>query len=81
MQPSFDVKQSIGLFNLSAFIGGSMRYLQIVIFIIALMAFISALFFIGSDTGDVLWRMGVAILLLDIVCIMLWPRPLGEIAN
>lgn len=56
-----------------------MRYLQVIIFIVAILAFITALFFIGSDTGDVLWRMGVAFLLFDIVCIMLWPRASGKI--
>ncbi len=56
-----------------------MRYLQIIIFIVAIISFITALFFIGSNAGDVLWRLGVAFLLLDIVCIMLWPRTFGKI--
>jgi len=50
-----------------------MRQLQVGIFVLALAAFIIALFFIGSDTGDALWRAGVAGLLLDIVAIKLWP--------
>lgn len=51
-----------------------MRYFQIILFIMAALAFITSLFFIGSIIGDVLWRAGMATLLFDIVCIMLWPR-------
>lgn len=50
-----------------------MRSLQIVLFIVGLAAFIAALAFIGEETGDTLWRAGVAVLLLDVVCMMLWP--------
>ena len=46
-----------------------MRYLQIVLFIGAALS----LYFIKSALGDVLWRAGMATLLFDIVCIMLWP--------
>jgi hypothetical protein len=52
-----------------------MRYLQIFVFVVGLAAFIAAIFLIGTDTGDTLWRVGVAVLLLDVVCIMLWPTP------
>ena len=59
-------------------IGGSMRYLQIVLFIGAALSFIIALFFAGTVKGDILWRAGIAILLFDVVCIMLWPtKPKG----
>jgi len=51
-----------------------MRYFQIVLFLMAALSFISSLFFVGSIIGDVLWRAGMATLLFDIVCIMLWPR-------
>lgn len=51
-----------------------MRYFQITLFLFAALSFITALFFIGSVTGDVLWRSGIAILLIDVVCIMLWPQ-------
>lgn len=51
-----------------------MRYLQIVILAIAVIGFIVAVFFAGSGTGDIMWRAGIAILLLDVVCIMLWPE-------
>lgn len=50
-----------------------MRLFQIIIFLIAVLSLISALFFIGSDTGLDLWRAGVGILLIDVVFLMLWP--------
>jgi hypothetical protein len=50
-----------------------MRYIQVILFFAAVLAFIVSLFFIGSVIGDALWRAGMAILLLDIVGIMLWP--------
>lgn len=50
-----------------------MRYFQIVLFSVAALSFIIALYFIDSDTGLDLWRIGIAALLLDVVCIMLWP--------
>jgi hypothetical protein len=52
-----------------------MRYFQVSLFILALAAFVAALFFVGSGTGDTLWRAGIAALMLDIVCMMLWPKP------
>lgn len=53
-----------------------MRQLQVGIFFLAVVAFIAALFFIGSDTGGDLWRGGVAALLVDLVLMKLWPaRP------
>ena len=50
-----------------------MRLFQIVLFLVAAMSFVAALFFIGSDTGLDLWRAGVGILLIDVVFLMLWP--------
>jgi len=50
-----------------------MRFIQGIFFFVGFAAFLAAMFFVGADTGDVLWRVGVAALLLDIVCIMLWP--------
>ena len=55
-----------------------MRRLQIVVFFVAVLAFIAALFFVGSDTGETLWMLGIALLLTDNVCIMLWPRSLSK---
>jgi len=49
------------------------RQLQVTLFVLALVAFIAALFVTGTEMGDILWRGGVAVLLLDLVCIKLWP--------
>jgi hypothetical protein len=51
-----------------------MRVFQIILFFVALLDLISALIFAGSVMGDILWRVGIAILLIDVVCIMLWPE-------
>lgn len=50
-----------------------MRVLQITFFCVGAAAFLAAIFFIGSDTGNTLWRVGVAMLLIDVVCLLLWP--------
>ena len=50
-----------------------MRYFQIVLFLCAALSFILSVFFVGTVTGDVIWRAGIAFLLFDMVCIMLWP--------
>jgi membrane protein YdbS with pleckstrin-like domain len=50
-----------------------MRILQLVLFSIGVLAFLSAAFFIGTDDGNSLWKIGIAMLLLDVVCIQLWP--------
>ena len=52
-----------------------MRNLQICVLFVGLAVFIAAIFFAGAVTGDILWRVGIAALLLYAVCIMLWPRP------
>jgi hypothetical protein len=54
-----------------------MRFVQIALLCVAVLVFVTALFFAGTNTGDVLWRVGVAALLVDVVCIMLWPRAPG----
>ncbi len=51
-----------------------MRQLQVGILVVAFAALFAALFFIGTDTGLDLWRVGIAVLLLDIVVIKLWPN-------
>ena len=58
-----------------------MRQLQVGIFVLALAAFITSVFFIGSDTGDALWRAGVAGLLIDMVAIKLWPAHPATASN
>lgn len=57
-----------------------MRVLQITLFCVGVAAFLAAAFFIGSDTGNTLWRVGVAMLLIDVVCLLLWPgsKPASE---
>ena len=50
-----------------------MRRFQLILFFLAAATLIAALIFMGTGTGDVLWRIGIAALLGDIVCIMLWP--------
>ncbi len=54
-----------------------MRQAQVAMYVLACAAFVAALFFIGKDShwGVTLWRMGIAFLLIDIVCIMLWSCP------
>ncbi len=48
-----------------------MRIIQIIGFIAGIVAFGAAGAFAGSETGDTLWRAGIAILLTDIVLILL----------
>ena len=50
-----------------------MRKVQEGIFVLAVAVLTATLFFLGTDTGLDLWRGGIAILVLDIVAIMLWP--------
>lgn len=51
-----------------------MRAFQIILFVLGVVALLAALPFIGSVSGDALWRAGIAVFLMDIVCVMLWPR-------
>ncbi len=50
-----------------------MRQVQVGIFGVAMAALFAALFFIGKNTGLDLWRVGIGVLLIDVVFIMLWP--------
>jgi hypothetical protein len=50
-----------------------MRSLQIVILILAIVAFVVAVFFTGTETGLTLWYTGVALLLIDMVVCLIWP--------
>ena len=50
-----------------------MRQLQVALFTLAVVAFVAAIFFVGDMMGDTLWRAGVAALLVDLVCVKLWP--------
>jgi hypothetical protein len=52
-----------------------MRNVQVGLFGYGLLCFVLALFFIGAQMGDTLWRAGLAGLLIDLVVIQLWPAP------
>jgi hypothetical protein len=52
-----------------------MRIVQIVLFFIGLLSFVAAVFFVGEGTGDTLWRVGIAVILLDLACTRIWPSP------
>ena len=52
-----------------------MRGLQIVLFVLGVLSLLGAVPFIGGVAGDALWRAGVALFLMDIAPIMLWPVP------
>jgi hypothetical protein len=50
-----------------------MPYLQIVGFVLGLVAFFGAAFFTGQPMGDTLWKVGVAFMLSVITLVLLWP--------
>jgi hypothetical protein len=50
-----------------------MRQSQIVILILGAAALIASAFGIGKDFGETLYKTGIALLLMDVVCILLWP--------
>ncbi|HUU17882.1 MAG TPA: hypothetical protein VMW72_12080 [Sedimentisphaerales bacterium] len=50
-----------------------MRQLQITIFMLGAASLIASVFGIGKDFGETLYKTGIAMLLLDVVCIQLWP--------
>ena len=50
-----------------------MRQLQVGILVVACAALFAAGFFIGSDTGLDLWRVGIDLLLVDVVVMKVWP--------
>jgi len=52
-----------------------MRTTQIVIFWVGTLSFIASALFIGQQTGDTLWRAGLAAMMTDFVCTRLWPAP------
>ncbi len=52
-----------------------MRLFQIIGFFLGIAAFLASACFIGAMMGDTLWKVGVAIMLGDLVLILLWPSP------
>jgi len=51
----------------------TMRIFQIVVFVLASVAFLAALYYTGTNTGESLWKGGMAGMIGDIVLILLWP--------
>lgn len=50
-----------------------MRNLQIAFFVVGVLAFVAAAFFVGEGMGDTLWRTGVAAMLTSLTLKGLWP--------
>ena len=50
-----------------------MRKGQIILFILGAASLIASAFGLGKDYGETLYNAGIAILLMDIVFIQLWP--------
>ena len=50
-----------------------MRIVQVGIFEFGVLSFLGAAVFIGQQTGDTLWRVGVAAMLIDLTYARLWP--------
>jgi hypothetical protein len=50
-----------------------MRYLQIVGFVLGLVAFLASALYTGQQMGDTLWKVGVGFMLSVITLVLLWP--------
>lgn len=50
-----------------------MRVLERGLFILGVVAFLASAVAVGTALGDVLWRACVALMLIDLVLIQLWP--------
>ena len=50
-----------------------MRWFQIAMFALGTVSMIGSAFGIGKDFGETLFNAGIAFLLIDLVCIQLWP--------
>jgi len=55
-----------------------MRLVQIMLFILGAASLIASAFGIGKDYGETFYNAGIAILLIDIVFIQLWPSAKGK---
>ena len=53
----------------------NMRQFQMIAFLVGVAAFLVSACFTETPTGETLWKVGVAIMVSDIVCILLWPSP------
>ena len=50
-----------------------MRLLHIFGFVLGIAAFLTSAYFTGRQLGDTFWKVGIAIMISDIVLILLWP--------
>jgi len=50
-----------------------MRIFQIAVFVLASLSFLAALYYTGTNTGESLWKGGMAGMIADIVLLLLWP--------
>jgi hypothetical protein len=50
-----------------------MRQVQIVILVVGVLSLIASAFGLGKDFGETLYKTGIALLLIDLVCMQLWP--------
>jgi len=52
-----------------------MRLLHIIGFLLGIAAFFTSAYYTGHLLGDTFWKVGMAIMLSNIVLILLWPAP------
>ena len=52
-----------------------MRQAQIALFVLGATSLTASAFGLGSDYGEMFLKTGIALLLIDVVCIQLWPAP------
>jgi hypothetical protein len=55
-----------------------MRTLQMILLFLAILVFVVAVLFIGTDTGLNLWYAGIAVLLIDVVVCLIWPSAVRQ---
>ena len=52
-----------------------MKPLHIIGFLLGVAAFLTSACYTGRQLGDTYWKVGIAIMISDIVLILLWPAP------
>ncbi len=52
-----------------------MRLFQTIAFLVGVAEFLTSACFAGQTLGDTFWKVGVAIMFGDIICVLLWPSP------
>lgn len=58
-----------------------MRILEQGLFVLGVVAFLASAVVAGSVLGDIFWRAGIALMLIDLVLIRLWPEKRGAEAE